>query len=109
MYNLKKICIFAGETLIMKLKITKREVTQEETNIDLPIYIYTQDEACNDEYIKWDGKEQTIIKYDLFGFSITKTSAQFYIEEYQLSNLTTENQFNESYKEALSFLTLLEK
>ena len=92
-----------------KLKITQRVITEKETDIDLPIYLYTQDEACNDEYIKWDGKEQTIIKYDWFGFSITKTSAQLYIEEYQLRDLCTENQFNESFEEAVSFLTFSPK
>jgi hypothetical protein len=88
----------------MKLTITKRKVTQEETDIDLPIYLYTQDENCHDKYVKWDGKEQTIIEYDWFGFSITKTNEKFYIEDYQLCNLTTEGLFNESYKEAISFL-----
>lgn len=89
----------------MKLKITKRKVTQEETDIDLPIYLYTQDEACNDKYIKWDGVEQIIIEYNWFGISISKHKVELYVEDYELRNLTTESQFNESYEEALSFLT----
>ena len=90
----------------MKLKTVQRNITEKETDIDLPIYLYTQDEACNDTYIKWDGKEQTIIKYDWFGVSITKTSSNLYIEEYELRSLCTENQFNEAYEEALQSLKL---
>jgi hypothetical protein len=90
----------------MKLKITKRKVTQEETDIDLPIYLYTQDEACNDKYVKWDGVEQTIVERFWLGFSISKFQSELHIEDYELRNLTTESQFNESYEEALSFLTV---
>jgi hypothetical protein len=89
----------------MKLKVTQRKVIQEETDIDLPIYLCTQDESCNDKYVKWDGVEQTIIEQFWFGFSISKSSMELYIEDYELRNLITESQFNESYEEALSFLT----
>jgi hypothetical protein len=90
----------------MKLKITKRKVTHEETDIDLPIYLYTQDEACNDKYIKWDGVEQTIVEYNWLGFSISKYKTELYLEDYELRNLVTEEEFNESFEEAVSFLTV---
>lgn len=88
----------------MKLKITERKVIEKETDINLPIYLYTQDESCNDKYIKWDGKTQTIIENSWFGVKIEKYSSPLYIEEYELRNLTTENQFNEALNEALKQL-----
>lgn len=83
-----------------KLKTIQRSITEKETDIDLPIYLYYQDEDCKDEYVKWDGKEQTIIKNTWFGYTISKTTEPLYIEEYQLSNLCTQNQF----EEALSYI-----
>jgi hypothetical protein len=89
----------------MKLKITQREVTEKETDIDLPIYLYSQDEDCMDEYIKWDGKVQTTIKYGWFGYTVERSSLPLYVEEYQLSNLCTQNQFEESFKEVMEYLS----
>jgi hypothetical protein len=89
----------------MKLKITKRKVTQEETDIDLPIYLYTQDESCHDKYVKWDGTFQTIIEMSWSGITISRLQSKLYIEDYQLNNLTTEKEFNERIEEAVSFLT----
>ena len=83
-----------------KLTITQREITEKETDIELPIYLYTQDEDCMDEYIKWDGKLQTIIKHNWFGYTVERSSMPLYVEEYQLSNLCTGNQF----EEALSYV-----
>lgn len=85
----------------MKLKITERKLIQKETNIDLPIYLYSQDEYCMDEYIKWDGKEQTIIKYNWFGFTVERTNMKLDIEEYQLNNLCSETDFIENFNKAI--------
>lgn len=89
-----------------KLKITERKVTEKETDIDLPIYLYTQDEYCNDIYKKWDGKTQIVLEYFWFGFKIERSNSKLYIEDYQLRNLCTESQFNEAYEEALNNLKL---
>jgi hypothetical protein len=89
----------------MKLKITKRKVTQKETDIDLPIYLYTQDEACNDKYVKWDGVNQTIIEMSWFGITVSRFKEELHVEDYQLNSLTTEEEFNERFEEAVSFLT----
>lgn len=89
----------------MKLKITQRKITEKETDIDLPIYLYTQDEACNDTYIKWDGKEQTIVEQSWYGFKVERYFTDLHIEEYQLKNLTTRNQFEGVFKEAVEYLS----
>ncbi len=89
----------------MKLKITQRKVIQEETEINLPIYLYTQDEACNDTYTKWDGINQTIIEMSWFGITISRFENELYIEDHQLNSLTTEEEFNKRFEEAISFLT----
>lgn len=89
----------------MKLKITQRKVTQEETEINLPIYLYTQDEDCSDKYVKWDGVNQTIIEMSWFGITVSRFEQELYIEDYQLNSLTTEEEFNERFEEAISFLT----
>jgi len=88
----------------MKLKTTERIVTEKETDIDLPIYLYYQDEGCNDQYIKWDGKTQINIEHSYFGFKIELYNSPLYIEDYQLKNLTTEEQFNEAFEEAFENL-----
>lgn len=89
----------------MKLKITQRNITEKETDIDLPIYLYTQDEDCMDEYIKWDGKLQTIIKHNWFGYTVEKSNMPLYVEEHQLSNLCTQNQFEEALDYVLKDLS----
>ena len=48
----------------MKLKIIKREYKEVETNLELPVYLYFQDELCNDELVKITEKEKINIKYD---------------------------------------------
>ncbi len=35
----------------MKLKTIKRDITEIETELELPVYLYFQDEFCNDELI----------------------------------------------------------
>lgn len=89
----------------MKLKVIRREITEKETDIDLPIYLYTQDESCNDIYTKWDGKVQTKIEQSWFGYTIERSNIPLYIEEYQLRNLCTQNQFEEAFNEALEYLS----
>lgn len=85
----------------MKLKVTERE-----TDIDLPIYLHFQDKDYIDEYIRWDGRVQTIIKnnkaqLDWFGHMIQEIEYPLYIDESQLKNLCTESQFNKAFKETL--------
>lgn len=89
----------------MKLKVIKREFKEVETNLDLPVYLYFQDELCNDELVKITEKEKITIKYDYTGFTI---SVEFYFQIEDLNferHQTTEKHFNETYTEAISQLS----
>lgn len=88
----------------MKLKIIKREYKEVETNLELPIYLYFQDEYCNDELIKITNKEKITIKYSYNSFTIS-VETNFHIEELDFDRcLTTENHFNKIYLNALKNL-----
>lgn len=88
----------------MKLKIIKRESKEVETNLELPVYLYFQDEMCNDELIKITEKEKITIKYAYNSFTIS-LETNFFIEDLNFERCqTTESHFNETYLEALKQL-----
>ncbi len=85
----------------MKLKIIKRQITEVETDIDLPVYLYFQDELCNDELIMITENYQLKVKYSYCSLVIEK-SESLPIEEHCIEhNLTTREHFMEVYNEAL--------
>ncbi len=89
----------------MKLKIIKREYKEVETNLELPVYLYFQDELCNDELVKITEKEKITIKYDYNSFIIS-VEINFIIEDLNFERCkTTEKHFNETYSEALKQLS----
>lgn len=89
----------------MKLKIIKREYKEVETNLELPVYLYFQDELCNDELVKITEKEKVTIKYDYNSFVIS-VETNFKIEDLNFERCqTTEKHFNETYLEALKQLS----
>jgi len=89
----------------MKLKIIKRECKEVETNLDLPVYLYFQDESCNDELVKITEKEKITIKYDYDRLTIS-VETNFAIEDLNFERCqTTEKHFNETYREALKQLS----
>ena len=89
----------------MKLKIIKREHREIETDLELPVYLYFQDELCNDEVVKITEKEKITIKYYYNSFTIT-VETDFHIEDLNFERcLTTEKHFNETYSEALKQLS----
>jgi len=89
----------------MKLKIIKREYKEVETNLELPVYLYFQDELCNDELVKITEKEKITIKYDYNSFIIS-VEPNFKIEDLNFERYqTTEKHFNETYSEALKQLS----
>ena len=89
----------------MKLKIIKREYKEVETDLDLPVYLYFQDELCNDELVKITEKEKITIKYDYNSFIIS-VQTNFKIEELNFERCqTSEKHFNETYLEALKQLS----
>lgn len=91
----------------MKVKCKVRQVTEKELDLEYPIHLYFQDEMCNDELIKVFHEYEIVVKYEVGGLKIEKRWCPFY-EEYQiLNNLTTEEHFNEVFKEAVEQLTEL--
>ena len=89
----------------MKLKVLKRERKEVETEYDLPVYLYFQDEMCNDELVKITENLKITIKHDLFGFNINVLNYSF-IEDVNFERcLTTESHFNQIYEEALKYLS----
>lgn len=89
----------------MKLKIIKREHKEVETDLELPVYLYFQDELCNDELVKLTNKEKITIKYDYNSLSIL-VEANYHVEDIDFERfLTTEQHFNETYIEALKNLS----
>jgi len=54
----------------MKLKITEFLKNEKETDYELPVYFYFQDENCLDELLMIDEKIQVRIKHDFFGVKI---------------------------------------
>lgn len=89
----------------MKLKVVKREFKEVETNLDLPVYLYFQDELCNDELVKLTEKEKITIKYDYNSFTISVES-NYHIEDLNFErHQTTEKHFNETYTEAIKQLS----
>ena len=88
----------------MKVKCKVRQVTEKELDLEYPYYLYFQDEVCNDELVKIFTKYEIVVKYEVGGLKIEKRWCPFY-EEYQiLNNLTTEEHFNDVFKEALQNL-----
>ena len=91
----------------MKVKCKVRQVTEKELDLEYPYYLAFQDEMCNDELVKVFPKYEIVVKYEVGGLKIEKRWYPFY-EEYQiLNNLTTEEHFNDVFKEAVEQLTEL--
>ena len=89
----------------MKLKVTKREYKEVETDLDLPVYLYFQDELCNDELVKITEKEKITVKYD-YNILTISVETNFIVEDFIFESCqTTEKHFNEIYSEALKYLT----
>lgn len=89
----------------MKLNVIKREYKEVETDLELPVYLCFQDELFNDELVKITEKEKISIKHDYTGFSISVETI-FKIEDFNFESCqTTEKHFNETYLEALKYLS----
>lgn len=84
-----------------KLKVTKRKIEEVETEYDLPVYLYFQDEFCNDTVMKITEDKVITVFQDISNFGI-KVEKNYGIEDYILNrSFTTEEHFNEMYKEHL--------
>lgn len=85
----------------MKVKVIERSYKEVETDIELPVYLYFQDELCNDQLVAITDEGRLEIKFT-YGSLIIEKSAVKAVEEHHLkNNLTTKEHFMEVYREAL--------
>jgi hypothetical protein len=88
----------------MKLKIIKRKTETVETDIELPVYLYFQDEFCNDELVKITDKCKIAVKWDTSSVTIS-IDYRYYIDEFKLNSITTKEHFDERYNDAIKQLS----
>jgi len=89
----------------MKLKTIKREFKEIETDLELPVYLYFQDELCNDELIMITDEYQLKVKYSYRSLVIEK-SESLPIEEHYVQHKTTKEHFMKIYNEALKSVSV---
>ena len=88
----------------MKLKIIETKSETIETEFDLPVYFYYQDEDCHDEYVMVTEKEKISVKYTYFGFNISVAN-HYFLGENDLTCITKKEYFDNFLKEALEDLS----
>ncbi len=89
----------------MKFKYIKRTTEEVETDLELPIYLYFQDDLCYDTLIKVTDDKKITVKYELFEIKIL-VETRFSFEELNFGRyLTTEEHFNQAYNEALEYIS----
>jgi len=92
----------------MKLKTVKFERVETSTEIELPVYLYEQDEFCYDTYIKIDATSRTTISNTITGMVITVDCRHRFeptITEHELGKITKKEYYDEHLIEALKSLT----
>lgn len=88
----------------MKLKIIKRESKEVETNLDLPVFLYFQDELGYDELVYITENKKTTVKYSRNNVIIS-VETNFIIEDLDFETCqTTEEHFDESLSDAIKYL-----
>ena len=81
----------------MKVEILKRNVEVKETELEYPIYLYTQVDGIENHYSKITEKERIDIS-----FYLSKTTIEIKqrflspIEEYQLKNMTSKQTWDKA-------------
>lgn len=88
----------------MNLKTVKYTQEVIETKYELPVYLYFQDEWCNDELVMITDKNKTTVKYGTNGFTI-EVIEDCVIGDINLENaITTKEHFEITLNEALNDL-----
>jgi len=71
-----------------KVKVSKFKREERELDMEYPVYLYKQDEFCNDEYIKVTEKTRTTVTSTLFGLDIKVDDSNGCIEEFEVNKVT---------------------
>ena len=89
----------------MKLKVIKTQHQETETEYELPVFLYFQDEMCYDTVVKLEEEEgrltKTMVQYSRKGVQISKAHNSV-INEFSDKAITTKEHFNEVYQTALA-------
>jgi hypothetical protein len=85
-----------------KVKVTETKTESREIDMEYRIYLYFQDELCNDELVMVKEDFKITVKWDIMSLAIEKSKGSFLPPHYIKNNLTTEEHFMEAYNEALS-------
>ena len=83
----------------------KRTAETYQIPLFYPVYLYYQDELCNNFYEKIDADHITVLTWDYHEMSIVrKENHNHYDEQYIYNHLTTEDRYNEQLEEMLKIL-----
>ena len=91
----------------MKVKCKVRNITEKELDLEYPIFLHFQDELCYSTLVKLYLKYELVVTYNVFGVKIEKRQNPFYEEHQILNTLTTEEHFEDAFKEAVQQLVVL--
>ena len=87
-----------------KVIISETKTIKKELELEYPIYLYFQDENCNDELVMVNEKYSIKVKYEFYSLVIEKNKYFTLLEHYITNNLTTKEHFLEIYNEALQVI-----
>lgn len=87
-----------------KVTVVENKRVVKETEYDYPVYLYFQDEDCNDELIMVTEKYQITVKRDFLSLRIEKGEGFLLLEHYLTNNQTTNTHFLDVYNEAVNSL-----
>jgi Ca2+-binding EF-hand superfamily protein len=94
------------------LKTVEFKRTEEETNIEFPVYLYHQDEMGNDELQKIDADKEITLRslYEGYrkGYEIFVSKSDGCIQKHHLKSITTKKHYDEFYAEVIEFISKIE-
>ena len=88
----------------MKLKTVEFKRTETETEIEFPVYLYFQDENCDDEFQKIEADKETILKRTWNGYEITVRQSDGCIGPSYLKNKTTKEHYDEFHADLIEYI-----
>lgn len=88
----------------MKVIVTKREIIEEELDLEYPVYLSFQSEMDEYKMVKLYPEYEIVVDFDFFGVKIERNGYPNYQEHQILNNLTTEEHFDDAFEEALQQL-----
>lgn len=88
----------------MKVKAREQKTVEKELDLEYPIYLIFPLEFSIYEYVKLFPTYEIVVTYEYSSLKIEKRESQNYTEYQLLNNQTSEEEFNNSFEEALQDL-----